>query len=338
MVDRGSRRFGDGRRRACAGTPVTAPPPAPKRPRAAVPWYQRFTTSNGVTESITGDPENDRILAPAWTLNQRWGVTVDVREAHGSSARPRAAAIRPRVGAYYQFTPSMRVGGEVSLETDASAWRRRACRATKIRAPACGSSPRSASKRRKLQQPRSPRNRRPASMRAVSVFTPPSAMTGMALPRASWLARKRPSGARGDELAARRARAKHAGIDRAVPAFANAAALCAAPVDPGGSRRAAWRNDRSGQCTPSAPQRRASSASAPISNIKPRERQIAAKLRAMRARVSRAEMPINNGRSARQALGDGDWIGRALGIGEEITAPESPARPRSRLSRAAAAR
>jgi hypothetical protein len=86
---------------------------------AAVPWYQRFTTSNGVTESITGEGENDRVLPPAWTLNQRWGVTVDLREAqrlerlaeggHGDQAS---------VGAYYQFTPNMRVGGELNVETE----------------------------------------------------------------------------------------------------------------------------------------------------------------------------------------------------------------------------
>ena len=87
--------------------------------RAAVPWYQRFTTSNGVTESITGDNENDRILPPAWTLNQRWGVTVDVREAQRIERSPDGGrGDQASVGAFYQFTPNMRVGGEVSVETD----------------------------------------------------------------------------------------------------------------------------------------------------------------------------------------------------------------------------
>lgn len=86
-------------------------------PASAVPWYQRFTTSNGVTESITGDSENDRILAPAWTLNQRWGVTVDVREAQRIERLPEGRGGQTSVGAYYQFTPNMRVGTELNLET-----------------------------------------------------------------------------------------------------------------------------------------------------------------------------------------------------------------------------
>lgn len=85
--------------------------------RAAVPWYQRFTTSTGVTESITGDRENDRILAPAWTLNQRWGVTVDVREAQRIERLPEGRGDQTSVGAFYQFTPNMRVGGELSVES-----------------------------------------------------------------------------------------------------------------------------------------------------------------------------------------------------------------------------
>ncbi len=100
--------------------PAIAAPGASAPSTAAVPWYQRFTTSSGVTETITGESENDRLPAPAWTLNQRWGVTLDVREAqrverslqggHGDQAS---------VGAYYQFTPRIRVGGELSVEQQA---------------------------------------------------------------------------------------------------------------------------------------------------------------------------------------------------------------------------
>jgi len=84
---------------------------------AAVPWYQRFTTSTGITESITGDAENDRLAAPTWTLNQRWGVTVDVREAQRIERLPEGGrGDQTSVGAYYQFTPRVRLGGEVSVE------------------------------------------------------------------------------------------------------------------------------------------------------------------------------------------------------------------------------
>lgn len=84
--------------------------------RSAVPWYQQFTTSTGVTEQITGNAEGDRILPPAWTLNQRWGVTVDVREAQRIERLPEGRGDQTSVGAYYQFTPSVRVGGQLSVE------------------------------------------------------------------------------------------------------------------------------------------------------------------------------------------------------------------------------
>ncbi len=88
--------------------------------RAAVPWYQRFTTSNGVTETITGQAENDRLLPRAWQLNQRWGVTVDVTEAAEVEHSPDGLrGAQAAVGAFYQFTPSARVGAEVRVE-DAS--------------------------------------------------------------------------------------------------------------------------------------------------------------------------------------------------------------------------
>lgn len=86
--------------------------------RAAVPWYQRFTTSAGLTETITGVRENDRMPPRAWALNQRWGVTVDVSEpvlAEGSLEGLRSQ--QTSVGAYYQFTPSARVGAELRVES-----------------------------------------------------------------------------------------------------------------------------------------------------------------------------------------------------------------------------
>ncbi len=82
-----------------------------------MPWYQRFTTSAGLTETITGVRENDRVLPRAWALNQRWGVTVDVTEPvrveHSLEGVRRQ---QTAVGAYYQFTPSARVGAEVRVE------------------------------------------------------------------------------------------------------------------------------------------------------------------------------------------------------------------------------
>jgi hypothetical protein len=83
----------------------------------SVPWYQRFTASNSVTADVTGNPENVRLPDPAWTLNQRWGVTLDVREAQRVDRLPETSrGDQTSVGAYYQFTPRMRLGGEVSVE------------------------------------------------------------------------------------------------------------------------------------------------------------------------------------------------------------------------------
>ncbi len=85
---------------------------------SGTPWYQRFTTSSGLTESVTGERENDRDLPPAWTMNQRWGVTLDVREATRIERLPEGGrGDQTSVGAYYQFTPSVRVGTEFSLES-----------------------------------------------------------------------------------------------------------------------------------------------------------------------------------------------------------------------------
>jgi hypothetical protein len=85
--------------------------------QAEVPWYERFTTSTGVTESITGTNEADRLPEPSWTLNQRWGVTMEFREGQQRIDRRLEGALEDQtaVGAYYQFTPRVRLGGEVSV-------------------------------------------------------------------------------------------------------------------------------------------------------------------------------------------------------------------------------
>lgn len=96
---------------------VAAPVTSAQASESGVPWYQRFTTSNGVTESISGSEEPTG-LAPAWTLNQRWGVTVDVREAQRIERAPDGGhGDQTSVGAYYQFTPNISVGGQLNLET-----------------------------------------------------------------------------------------------------------------------------------------------------------------------------------------------------------------------------
>lgn len=100
---------------ATAGVARAQDAPSEQQAAAAeLPWYQHFTTSRGLSETLTGISENDRLAPPSWTLTQRWGVTVDVREGQrldrGAVAEEQAA-----VGAYYQFTPRVRLGGELSL-------------------------------------------------------------------------------------------------------------------------------------------------------------------------------------------------------------------------------
>jgi hypothetical protein len=97
---------------------VAAPVANAQASDSSVPWYQRFTSSNGVTESITDDTATPQLAAPAWTLSQRWGVTVDVREAQRIERAPDGGhGDQTSLGAYYRFTPNLSVGGEFNLET-----------------------------------------------------------------------------------------------------------------------------------------------------------------------------------------------------------------------------
>ena len=87
--------------------------PSVETSTAGTPWYQRFTTSSGVTEAVTGGIENDR-SSPAWTMNQRWGVTLDIRRPPGLTACPKAAAATRLCALALHLR--VRVGGEVSLD------------------------------------------------------------------------------------------------------------------------------------------------------------------------------------------------------------------------------
>ncbi len=83
----------------------------PSAENADMPWFQRFTAAPGA-DSLGGN----QTITPAWNLNQRWGVTVDLREAERIQRGPDGVTTdETAVGAYYQFTPRVRVGGEVSV-------------------------------------------------------------------------------------------------------------------------------------------------------------------------------------------------------------------------------
>ncbi|MGE3142678.1 MAG: NtrZ family periplasmic regulatory protein [Hyphomonadaceae bacterium] len=89
--------------------------------RAEVPWYEQFTYGQGPAETMTGLGPSDRIAQPAWSLSQHWGVTVDVRQAERVESPSLQGRDEAAVGAYFQFTPRMRVGGQVSLRDRPSA-------------------------------------------------------------------------------------------------------------------------------------------------------------------------------------------------------------------------
>jgi hypothetical protein len=85
--------------------------------RAEVPWYERFTYSQGPSQAVTGDVATERRGVQAWTPSTRWGVTVNLREAAQAAGAAPVARGETAVGAYYQFTPNVRVGGQVSIGT-----------------------------------------------------------------------------------------------------------------------------------------------------------------------------------------------------------------------------
>jgi|SRR5262245_48657483 hypothetical protein len=83
--------------------------------RAETPWYERFTYSQGPSEQAAALGPVERRGAPAITLSPKWGVTVNLREAERTVTTRQDESGRAAVGAYYQFTPSVRVGGQVSV-------------------------------------------------------------------------------------------------------------------------------------------------------------------------------------------------------------------------------
>jgi hypothetical protein len=85
--------------------------------QAETPWYERFTYSQA-PDAMTGGalgPEDQRDSA-GWRVNGRWSVTVDLSEsARRQMLGQGAPQNETAVGAYFQFTPTVRVGGEVSV-------------------------------------------------------------------------------------------------------------------------------------------------------------------------------------------------------------------------------
>jgi hypothetical protein len=85
---------------------------------AEVPWFERFTFNSGGSVDAIPSWSTINPRAPgAAVASARWGMTVNVGEAErrlteaGRLRQENEAA----VGAFYRFTPRVRVGGQVSV-------------------------------------------------------------------------------------------------------------------------------------------------------------------------------------------------------------------------------
>lgn len=81
-------------------------------PAATAPWYERFTFGSDPALSNRAAPRADLRPAVPITPRSRWGLTLGVP---AQSERPLAQPGRASAGAFYQVSPRLRVGGEVTV-------------------------------------------------------------------------------------------------------------------------------------------------------------------------------------------------------------------------------
>ena len=95
-----------------------APAPAAQS-QAEAPWFQRFTANAGATEGAhlaPGQVQNEQTIT--WQATDKWNLTLNLKDADRTKVTSRDEAA---VGAFYHFTPSIRVGGEVAVADSPSA-------------------------------------------------------------------------------------------------------------------------------------------------------------------------------------------------------------------------
>jgi hypothetical protein len=81
---------------------------------AEVPWYERFTFSGGqdLPQWSTANPR----LPNGAAADDRWSLSIRVGEAErGARIEPIGPRDQTAIGAFYRFTPNVRVGGRVSV-------------------------------------------------------------------------------------------------------------------------------------------------------------------------------------------------------------------------------
>ncbi|MDX2233590.1 MAG: hypothetical protein NW200_03750 [Hyphomonadaceae bacterium] len=84
---------------------------------AEVPWYERFTYSSGGETTPSWSTVNPRDPS-APVASARWGFTVNVGEEERLRTAEGIATGRvgeSALGAFYRFSPRVRVGGQVSV-------------------------------------------------------------------------------------------------------------------------------------------------------------------------------------------------------------------------------
>lgn len=81
-------------------------------PAATAPWYERFTFGSDPALSTRAAPGADLRPAVPITPRSRWGLTLGVP---AQLDRPLAQPGRTSAGAFYQVSPRLRVGGEVTV-------------------------------------------------------------------------------------------------------------------------------------------------------------------------------------------------------------------------------
>jgi hypothetical protein len=101
---------------ASVGTAQAEPAKPITQVRAAtatneIPWFEQFTASGAAADSKIANP-GLTAQSLSGMVSQRWGFSVNVRNADRTKAAPRDEAA---VGAFYDFTPRLRFGGEVRV-------------------------------------------------------------------------------------------------------------------------------------------------------------------------------------------------------------------------------
>lgn len=98
-----------------AGSAYAQTPEERAAVRAETPWYERYTTNRSSELATSGLGPSDR-RDTSWRVNGRWAVTVDVNEARRVERfAPGGDRDDAAFGAYFQLSPNMRVGGQVSV-------------------------------------------------------------------------------------------------------------------------------------------------------------------------------------------------------------------------------